>query len=104
MQCKGKMMNYSKNFWSEEVVIQAVKNLRHHDKTPLKVQNSSLVGGGTALMFSRLIRSMLYGIQPHDPATLAGGVLILLAVALAASWIPAQRAAGMQPMDALRHE
>jgi ABC-type lipoprotein release transport system permease subunit len=32
------------------------------------------------------------------------GVAILLAVALAASWIPARRAAGVQPMEALRHE
>jgi ABC-type lipoprotein release transport system permease subunit len=47
---------------------------------------------------------MLYGIQPYDPSTLAGGVLILLAVALAASWIPARRAAAVQPMEALRHE
>jgi ABC-type lipoprotein release transport system permease subunit len=47
---------------------------------------------------------MLYGIQPNDPLTIAAGVFILLAVALAASWIPARRAAGVQPMEALRHE
>jgi ABC-type antimicrobial peptide transport system permease subunit len=62
------------------------------------------VGVGAALGLTRLVKSMLYGIQPYDPATLAGGVLILLAVALAASWIPARRAAGVQPMEALRHE
>jgi ABC-type antimicrobial peptide transport system permease subunit len=63
-----------------------------------------VVGVGAAVGLTRLVKSMLYGIQPYDPATLAGGVLILLAVALAASWIPARRAAGVQPMDALRHE
>jgi ABC-type antimicrobial peptide transport system permease subunit len=47
---------------------------------------------------------MLYGIQPYDPATVAIGVLILLTVAMAASWIPARRAAGLDPMEALRHE
>jgi ABC-type lipoprotein release transport system permease subunit len=47
---------------------------------------------------------MLYGVQPWDPVTLAAGAFLLLAVALAASWIPACRAAGVQPMDALRHE
>jgi ABC-type lipoprotein release transport system permease subunit len=47
---------------------------------------------------------MLFGIQPWDPSTLGGGALILLAVALAASWIPARRAAGVQPVEALRHE
>jgi ABC-type lipoprotein release transport system permease subunit len=47
---------------------------------------------------------MLYGIEAYDPPTLAGGVLFLLAVVLAASWIPARRAAGVQPTEALRHE
>jgi ABC-type antimicrobial peptide transport system permease subunit len=62
------------------------------------------VGVGAALGLTRLVKSMLYGIQPNDPATILSGVLILLAVALAASWIPARRAAGVQPMEALRHE
>ena len=63
-----------------------------------------LVGVGVAFGLTRLIKTMLYGIQPYDPATLTGGVSILLVVALAASWIPATRAARVQPMDALRHE
>jgi predicted permease len=63
-----------------------------------------VVGVGAALGLARLVKSMLFGIQPWDPATMIGGVLILLAVALAASWIPARRAAGVEPMVALRHE
>jgi ABC-type antimicrobial peptide transport system permease subunit len=63
-----------------------------------------VVGVGAALLLTRLVKSMLYGIQPYDPATLTAGILVLLAVALAASWIPARRAAGVQPMEALRHE
>jgi predicted permease len=63
-----------------------------------------VVGGAGAIGLARLVKSMLYGIQPWDPVTLIGGVLILLAVALAASWIPARRAAGVEPMVALRHE
>jgi predicted permease len=63
-----------------------------------------VAGTGAALGLTRLVKSMLYGIQPWDPATIIGGVLVLLAVALAASWIPARRAAGVQPMEALRHE
>ncbi|MGD0631485.1 MAG: ABC transporter permease [Terracidiphilus sp.] len=63
-----------------------------------------VAGVAAALALTRLVKSMLYGIQPYDPPTLVGGVLILLAVALAASWIPARRAAGVQPMEALRHE
>lgn len=64
----------------------------------------TVVGVGAALLLTRMVKSMLYGIQPHDPTTITAGILVLLAVALAASWIPAQRAAGVQPMEALRHE
>ncbi len=63
-----------------------------------------VVGVGAALLLTRLVKSMLYGIQPYDPLTMALGVLILLGVALTASWIPARRAARVQPMEALRHE
>jgi len=63
-----------------------------------------VAGVGAALGLTRLVKTMLYGIQSWDPATMIGGVLTLLAVALAASWIPARRAAGVQPMEALRHE
>jgi predicted permease len=62
------------------------------------------VGAGAALGLTQLVKSMLYGIQPYDPFSMISGALILLAVALAASWIPARRAAGVQPMEALRHE
>src|SRR5271163_4174507 len=57
---------------------------------------------GAALGLTRLVKSMLYGVEPWDPYTMAAGALILLAVALAASWIPARRAAGIEPMRALR--
>jgi len=61
-------------------------------------------GAATALLLTRLVRSMLYGIQPWDPVTLSLGILLLLAATMAATWIPARRAAGVQPMEALRHE
>jgi len=63
-----------------------------------------VVGVTAALMLTRAVKSMLYGIQPNDPLTFASGILLLIGVALAASWIPARRAAGVQPMEALRHE
>jgi predicted permease len=61
-------------------------------------------GVGTSFVVARLIKSMLYGIAPYDPATLAGAAILLLTVAMAASWIPASRAAKVQPMEALRRE
>ena len=63
-----------------------------------------LVGLAAALLLARLVKSMLYGIEPYDPLSLVAGVLLLLTVAVAAGWIPARRAARVQPMDALRHE
>ena len=56
------------------------------------------------LVLLRPVRSMLYGVAPSDPLTLSGAALLLLLVALGASWIPARRAATVQPMEALRHE
>ena len=61
-------------------------------------------GVGASLLLNRLVKSMLYGIAPYDPATLWGAVLLLLTVALGASWIPARRAARVQPMEALRRD
>ena len=80
-----------------------VREMILRESTGLAVAGT-LVGAGAALGLTRLVKTMLYGIQPYDPLTLAGGFLILMAVALAASWIPARRAAGVQPMEALRHE
>ena len=61
-------------------------------------------GIGVALLLTRLVKSMLYGLQPTDPVSLAGAVVLLAAVGAAASWIPARRAASVEPMEALRHE
>jgi len=63
-----------------------------------------VAGVSAALGLARLVSSMLYGIQPYDPVAFGAAVLVLMAVALAAGWVPARRAAGVQPMEALRHE
>lgn len=63
-----------------------------------------LAGLAGALGTGRLIASMLYGLKPYDPSTLIGASILLMFVALAASWIPARRAARIDPMRALRNE
>ncbi|HTY85255.1 MAG TPA: ABC transporter permease [Silvibacterium sp.] len=61
-------------------------------------------GLGSALALARLVASQLYGLKASDPGTLLISAALLILVALGASWIPARRAAGVDPMRALRHE
>lgn len=62
------------------------------------------VGIPAALGITRIIRSILYGVKPHDPFTIIGAAALLLLVAVLAAWIPARRAAKTDPMEALRYE
>jgi predicted permease len=62
---------------------------------------AGLVFGGAS---SHVLRSVLLGLQPLDPPTFLGVPVVLFAVALAASWIPALRAARVQATVALRHD
>jgi ABC-type lipoprotein release transport system permease subunit len=57
-----------------------------------------------SIVVTRLLKSMLYDVTPADPVVLAVVVGILLAVALAASYLPARRAARVDPLTALRSE
>ena len=60
------------------------------------------IGLALALGAVRLISGLLYGLSATDPLTFIGGALLLLAVAVVAGWVPARRAAKLDPMIALR--
>lgn len=62
------------------------------------------VGLVVALLLTRLLSGIVYGVAPHDPATFAGVSLGLLAVAVLAAWIPTRRATRVDPATVLRHE
>ena len=73
-------------------------------------QTAVIVGSGLALgivaaaAMGRLLASVLYGVKSLDPLVLAGSCALLASIALAASYLPARRAALTDPLAALRHE
>ena len=74
----------------------------------LNVWRWTLAGAALGLLVAwfcaRLLESLLFEVRAHDPVLLAISLLILLAVAFFAAWVPAQRAARVDPMVALRYE
>ena len=63
-----------------------------------------IFGLAATLLTTRLVTSLLYGLHANDPVILATSAFLLALVGLVASWAPARRAAGVEPMQALRHE
>jgi ABC-type antimicrobial peptide transport system permease subunit len=61
-----------------------------------------LLGVTGALFATRLIRGLLFGVAPNDPVTLMGVALIMAAVGIVACWVPAIRAARVDPVVAIR--
>jgi putative ABC transport system permease protein len=62
------------------------------------------IGIATALLATRLMRGLLFGVTPIDPITFGSVALLLILIALAACYIPARRAMRVDPMVALRYE
>ena len=62
------------------------------------------IGVAGALILARLMSSLLYGVRPSDPPTFLAVFLVLVGLALVASYIPARRATAVDPMAALRQE
>jgi predicted permease len=63
-----------------------------------------VIGAIAALLFTRLMSSMLFGVSPNDPVTFIGVAALLCLIALFACYVPARRAMKVDPMVALRHE
>lgn len=63
-----------------------------------------VVGIAVALGLGKAARSLLFGLEGHDPLVFAASVVLLVLVALAAGYLPARRAAAVHPMQALRYD
>lgn len=73
-------------------------------ETLLILALGTVIGLAATLFMAKLVESLVFQVKPTDPWIQAGAVAILSAVAVFAAWIPARRAARMDPMNALRHE
>ena len=64
----------------------------------------ALVGLGIAAAGTRVLAATLYGVSATDPSTLGAVTVLLIGVAIAASWLAARRAAAVDPVEAMRAE
>jgi len=64
----------------------------------------AVIGLAVSVVATRLLRAMFVGVSPGDPLTLGAVTLVLLAVALTAAWLPAQRASSVDPARTIRSE
>jgi predicted permease len=63
-----------------------------------------VIGGAVAFLLARFVRTLVYHLEPNDPASMLAAALLLAGVALAASFVPARRAARLDPTAAFRAE
>jgi ABC-type antimicrobial peptide transport system permease subunit len=96
---------------TREIGVRMALGARHADiiRVVLLGNSRAVVGGLAAGILgavgaSQVLRSSLYGLSPLDPVTYGGVAILLCAAALAASFVPARRAARLDPVRALRSE
>ncbi|HSD29528.1 MAG TPA: FtsX-like permease family protein, partial [Vicinamibacteria bacterium] len=103
------VMAYAVGRRAHEIGVRMALGARPEDVRAMVLRDGlrlGLLGAGAgllgALALSRVLRTLLHGVSPTDPATFAGAGLLLLAVAALASLLPARRAARLEPVATLR--
>jgi len=105
------VMAYTVSQRTQEIGIRMALGAQRRDVLKLMVGTGMrmaligvVIGVIGSLALTRVIQNQLYSVSTTDPITFAGISLLLLAVALLACWVPARRAAKIQPIRALRYE
>ncbi|MGH9406036.1 MAG: ADOP family duplicated permease [Terriglobia bacterium] len=105
------LLSYEVAHRTHEIGIRMALGAQHRELLRLVIGQGILlvllgtaIGIAAALSVTRFMSSMLYGIHADDPSTFAGLAILLTLVALVACYIPARRAARVDPIVALRHE
>src|SRR5687767_13737190 len=105
------VISYSVRHRTREIDVRVAFGAENCDVVRLVIAQGVVIAGSGILLrlvasfpLSRAVRSFLVGVSPTDPVTFIGIPLLLLAVAALASYLPARRAATVDPVEALRDE
>jgi ABC-type antimicrobial peptide transport system permease subunit len=103
------VLSYSVGLRAKEIAIRMALGSQPGDVIRMVLRHGGFLAGlGTliglvgSLFLGRVLSTLLYGIKPTDALSFVSAALVLLAVALAASYIPARRAASVDPSSVLR--
>ena len=105
------LMSYSIARRTNEIGIRMALGAARRDVLRLVMRESMIlvaagvaIGLAAAAAASRFIATLLFGLAPTDPMTIAGAIAVMLLVSAVAGYLPAKRASGIDPMAALRCE
>jgi ABC-type antimicrobial peptide transport system permease subunit len=105
------LMSYNVSRRTREIGIRMAMGAQRREVLDLVLRESMwlvaigiAIGVAASLAAGRLVASQLFGLEPHDPTTMLSGIVVMLGVSAAAGYLPARRAARVDPMVALRYE
>jgi putative ABC transport system permease protein len=105
------VISYAVSQRTQEIGVRVALGAQRGDVLRLIVGHGAMLGGlgvaiglAAGLGVTRFLRTLLYGVSPFDPVSFVGVAVLLTTIALLASYIPARRAARVDPVEALRLE